>query len=168
MKKICILLTAVLLSVCFVGCDSGASDNTSTTAIASSGSEESEISFYKTDEDTFEIKTEYCSLYYPKKWEKYIKTETDDKEPYTVKFIALEEKDEIPLFDVVFGESSIGSKLGKLEIDNEKVDVYLVDHSGEWSENITKDSESNLYAMSEDVNVLISKLVYNSEMVLEN
>ena len=92
MKKICILLTAVLLSVCFVGCDSGASDNTSTTAIASSGSEESEISFYKTDEDTFEIKTEYCSLYYPKKWEKYIKTEIDDKEPYTVKFIGLEEK----------------------------------------------------------------------------
>ena len=80
----------------------------------------------------------------------------------------MEDNKDIPLFDVVFGKQSIGSKLGKLEIDNEKVDVYLVDHSGEWPENITKDSESNLFAMSEDVNVLISKLVYISEMVLEN
>lgn len=168
MKKLCIFLISVLLSVCFVGCDSGTSDNTSTTAISSSDSGESEIGFYKTDEDTFEIKTEYCSLYYPKKWENYIKTEIDDKELYMVKFVALEEKDEIPLFDIVFGKPSTGSKLGSLEIDNEKVDVYLVDHSGEWPENFTKDSESNLFAMSEDVNVLISKLVYNSKMVLEN
>ena len=167
MKKLCILFTALLL-MCLVGCDSGTSDNTSTTTVTSSGNEESEIGFYKTDEDTFEVKTKYCSLYYPKKWEKYIKTEIDEKEPYSVKFIALEDNKDIPLFDVVFGKQSIGSKLGKLEIDNEKVDVYLVDHSGEWPENITKDSESNLFAMSEDVNVLISKLVYNSNLVLEN
>lgn len=165
MKKLCILLTAVLL-VCLAGCDSSVSDSTSTTAISEAGNEESEIGFYKTDEDTFEIKTKYCSLYFPKKWEKYVKTEIDDKEPYTVKFIAVEEEKEIPLFDIVFGKPSTDSKLGKLE--NEKVDVYLVDHSGEWPENITKDSESNLFAMSEDVNVLISKLVYNSKMVLEN
>lgn len=168
MKKLFIVLMSVLLTICFFGCDSGVSDNNSTTATPDTTNEESEISFYKSDEETFEIKTEYCSLYYPKKWEKYIKTEIDDKETYSVKFIALEEKDEIPLFDVVFGKSSTGSKLGSLEIDNEKVDVYLVDHSGEWPENITKDSESNLFAMSEDVNVLISKFVYNSKMVLEN
>lgn len=164
MKKLCIFWVSVLLLMCFAGCNSDASDNKSTTAQPST----EEISFYTTDEDTFEIKTDYCSLYYPKKWEKNIKTKIDDKEPYTVKFIALENKEEIPIFDVVFGKSSTGSKLGKLKIDNEEINVYLVDHSGEWPEKITKDSESNLYAMSEDVNVLISKLVYNSEMVLEN
>lgn len=169
MKKLCVLITAILFAICFVGCNNnGTSDNTETTAVTpSTATEATEVGYYQTDEDTFEIETKYGALHYPKKWESNIKTKITDEEPYSVEFIALDEYDEIPLFDIVFGETDEGAKLGKLEINGETINVYLVDYSGDWPESVS-DEEIDLFAMSEDVNVLISKLVYDSNMVLED
>lgn len=169
MKKLCVLITAILFAICFVGCNNnGTSDNTETTAVTpSTVTEATEVGYYQTDEDTFEIETKYGALHYPKKWENNIKTKINDGEPYSVEFIALDEYDEIPLFDIVFGETDEGAKLGKLEINGETINVYLVDYSGDWPESVS-DEEIDLFAMSEDVNVLISKLVYDSNMVLED
>lgn len=163
MRKISLFLASILLAGCFVGCNNNSAENNKTT----SANETGEVSFYKTDEDTFEIKTKYCSLFYPKKWQKTVKTEIVDKTPYVVKFIASENKKEIPLFDIAFGKTDKGSKLGKIKISEKYYDVYLVDHSSEWPDDISKDKNSNLYAMSEDVNVIISKLIYDSGMVTE-
>lgn len=169
MKKLCVLITAILFAICLVGCNNnGTSDNTATTTVTpSTATEATEVGYYQTDEDTFEIETKYGALHYPKKWESKIKTRITDGEPYSVEFIALDEYDEIPLFDIVFGETDEGAKLGKLEINGEIINVYLVDYSGDWPESVS-DEGIDLFAMSEDANVLVSKLVYDSNMVLED
>lgn len=155
MKKTALILLIVLsISFVFIGCSNSDSGTT--------------IGYAETTEDTFKIDTEYCSLHYPVKWEEYTDVEILTEPYYSVVFNAiLDDSNKIPVFEIVFGDNNIGVLLGTVNIENENVNIYLVDNSDNWPSELSDSEKERLNMMSEDVNVLISKLVYENQMVVE-
>ncbi len=74
------------------------------------------------EEPVFTIKTEYCDLKFPEKWQGYATATPVEEDPYTVKFAYM---DGTPLFDIVFGEAD-GTFMGTLKTDEGDVPVYYV------------------------------------------
>lgn len=165
MKKITLLCIVTMLCIfCFCGCSEETTVSEATTPQGTTESIQATAEYLKNDEEVFEIKTPYCSLYYPTKWKDSIKTEVTSDEPCVVKFKALLGGKEYSLFDVSFGKTEKGYLLGSLPTDSESVDVYLIDHSEKFPKDLTEENKNNLNAMANDVNVLISELVYASGM----
>lgn len=165
MKKITLLcITAMLCVFCFCGCNEDTAASEATAPQETTENIQATVDYIKSNEDVFEIKTPYCSLYYPTKWKDSVKTEVTAADPCVVKFTALLGEKKYPLFDIAFAKVEDGYLLGSLSTDTGSVDVYLVDHSDKFPENLTEEDKNNLFAMSNDVNILISELVYNSGM----
>ena len=110
-------------------------------------------------EDSFKIETEYCDLYYPLKWKEQVRVEVVEGDVYTVQFYAaLEEKEEMHLFDIAFaGEEGI--ELGYLESENgEEIAVDYISYEPEFGEGWSEEEQNDIYAMAEDVNYIIGML----------
>lgn len=156
MKKILsfllIILSALLI---FSGCaTNNPTDNTNET-----------IGYADTTEDTFTVDTKYCPLHYPTKWEEYTDVEILTEPYYSVSFNAiLDDSSKIPVFEVVFGDNKTGVLLGTINFENENINIYLIDNSDNWPSDLNSNETERLNMMSEDVNIMISKLVYESQM----
>lgn len=116
-----------------------------------------EYPFYSPDMDMYEIKTDYCNLYYPEVWKDSTLVTYDRGKSHNVKFSAQLDETSVPLFSINFGGSQ-GEKLGTLNIENEQIDV-LIETYVLNEENYSTDEIKLLRGMSEDVNVIISKLI---------
>ena len=96
--------------------------------------------------EVYEIKTSKASLYYPKKWEKEVKTAVDgDRVSFTY--------NGTKLFDIVFGEAKDGDVLGTYDGTQVCIVDYPLDKKKLKSEDVKK-----MTAMKEDVNVIIDNL----------
>lgn len=176
MRKLIALLLISIIAVSTVSCGGNAEteETTTSTPVETPGATETETEteteaetyeFFRTDEETFDIYTPYCMLKYPVKWKDTVSTEVYESEgTYSVKFYAVLEWNTIPLFTVTFGQSESGYLLGTLDTEGSVYEVYLTDHSEELPEWLSEANELTYYEMCEDVNVVISKLVYDYGM----
>lgn len=106
------------------------------------------------EEEAFTIETPNGNLYYPLRWQKFVRVEQTEEEVYTVKFYsALEGKEELELFDVAFGGDE-GTLIGTL---NDKP-VYIISSSAELPDEWTEDEKNVYYTMLEDINYLLGRL----------
>lgn len=125
------------------------------------------IEFFKTDEETFVIETAYCPLKYPVKWQNYVAVEnTQLGDTAGVSFTAVFGEERFSLYTVAFGNAMGGYKLGTVSTDGGDVEIYLVDTYNSAIETTSEENRDMYYQMCEDVNVIISKLVYDNGMVL--
>lgn len=169
---IALLLIAFLLSAasCVRADNKETNDGSDTTAQINETTENKDtepIEFFKTDEDTLALETPYVPLKYPARWKDTVKTETVQAEgTYGVSFTAVLGETELPLYMLSFGDVQDGYKLGTVKTDSGETDVYLIDMYDDAAELLPEDERLLYYQMCEDVNVIISKLVYDSGMVL--
>lgn len=114
------------------------------------------------EREAIEIKTKYCTLYYPLEWEENLRTEIVDKEDYKVEFYGtVEGKKEQHLFDLIFNGEA-GYNLGTIKIESgEDVSINIESYSFETDNTWTEDEEFILYAMQEDINYTIGMLAEN-------
>ena len=109
---------------------------------------------YSDDTESFEIKTSYGSLYYPKKWENDIEIEistVDDCE--IIKFFAkTDNANQVQIFDIIFGGD--GYTVGTITDDeNNIINVNVVSYSVE--DNV---KDNDVFSMAEDVNYILQNL----------
>lgn len=165
-KKIISIILIVSSFALFAGCNTENSDSSMIESTDATSVSEDDAEYFKSEEDVFEIKTPYCSLYYPKKWKDSINIEVKNGEQCVVKFTAKSGAKEYALFDISFGEVENGFLLGSLPTDTENIDIYLVDYSGELPDDLPEEDKNNMLAMVEDVNVIISELVYRLDLIM--
>lgn len=97
------------------------------------------------------IKTPIVDLRYPVKWKEQIRTEQVEGDAYTVQFFGVVDgKEEVQLFNIVFGETE-GISLGTIE----GTEVCLVYVDIEFDASWTEEEQNEIYAMQEDVNYII-------------
>lgn len=166
MKRFSLLLISAIMLLCVLtSCgqpDENESSQTSTTAETTT----EEITFYKSDVDTFKIETPYATLKYPSKWQDKCVVEKTDGNPYLVTIYGKADEN-VKLFDVAFGDVPDNAYvLGTFISNNEEITVSLIDYSSEYSENYSVENCPDFYAMSEDVNEIISGLVYDYNMTI--
>lgn len=112
--------------------------------------------FNSTDEKVYTIDTKYAKLTYPEKWKDKVRYEINEHGTYTVLFYGNVGSRELPLFDLIFGESG-DYKLGTLTVDSETIPLY-VHHYEMENVGLTNEEYENWIAMCEDINVIISEL----------
>ena len=130
------LLTAliIMLSVMLAACEPADSSGATTDSA--------------TNEDVFVIKTTYCDLKYPAKWEKKIKVDSSEGSDGKVSFLM----NDTSVFDITFGDGE--TLLGVLEKDSKSTDIYV-----KFYELDEKDKDYDSYAaMQDDVNVITANL----------
>ena len=169
-KKLVRLLVLVCTAGFMVGCKENNSDtdtvNVAVKPLIVEDNIEDEIRFYSTEEDLFAIETPYCDLYYPLIWKDQISIEFEENDVYAVKFAAKVDSKIIPLFDLCFG-SSVGDKIGELNIGDENINISMVSYEFE-SDEYSDDMHNDICGMNEDVNVIISKLLEKYDFTLGN
>ena len=120
-----------------------------------------EATYYQSEVDTFEIETPYGVLQYPEMWKNKVIVEQNDGSPYTVSFLVQKGEETIRLFDILFGESpDAAAELGTMDTASGAVRVSLLDYSGEAVSAFSENEREDIYAMAEDLNVVISGLVH--------
>ena len=117
-------------------------------------------------EDSFAIETPIVNLYYPKQWKEQINIKQIDEELDIVQFWAtIEGKEDVQIFDIVFGGEE-GYCLGNIDVGNsEKVSIYVHSYELELGESWTEKEKEMIYRMAEDVNYLIGMLQKESGFV---
>ncbi|MBR2041943.1 MAG: hypothetical protein IJ945_06205 [Oscillospiraceae bacterium] len=178
MKKIFLMI--VVVAVLFAGCGNDSEvkpgNDIVINPIESEGSEiqqeetdyaegESPDEYVKTGSDVFLIENPFCDLYYPAKWQDSVKV-TANETGDTVCFYGLVNGKEVPLFEIVFNVDG-DIPLGTITNENGNVYVAMNDKFSLWPEDLTEDETMVLSSMSEDMNVVVSKLVYESGMELD-
>ena len=137
------------------------------TNINTTESENEDIPFLKYDSDTFEISTPFVPLYYPVKWKDNVKVESFEVNGnYEVNFTALLEDKTLPLYSIIFGNVTNGYELGYIEYGSEKLQVFLFDYMMTEPGLMSEDNKAKYFEMAEDINVIISKLIYEDGMIL--
>lgn len=111
------------------------------------------------EEKGFVIETPVVDLYYPEKWNDFVRVEQIEGDFHTVQFFAtIEGKNEIQLFDVLLGGEE-GYLLGYIKGENnEEISVNIVSYDFELGDDWTSEEETLIYAMLEDVNYIIGML----------
>lgn len=146
MKRIMIwLASAMILTTLLAGC---------------AVSEPSPSASEQQDEiEEIEIDTAYGTLYYPKQWEAFVKTEQkEDNDTIVVSFIATIQDTSYPLFEVTIGGTE-GSAAGELtDAEGIRRTVYMRVFELEEDSSLTEGEQNRLYAMQEDLNYLIDHL----------
>ena len=158
MKKSSMLLLTISFMVMLAGCSqSQAQENVSTDAssqsvVESIGATDGAMSRVLDDSgETYEIKTNNVTLTYPEKWKDLMGTEENDN---SVSFYAaIPNHDKMLLFTIEFGDSD-GYLLGTLD----GTDVSIVESPLEFGDDWTDSEKNEVYAMKEDVNVLLEGL----------
>lgn len=130
-------------------------------------SEQSGSSFFLGDDEAIEVVTPYCVLKYPIKWSDSVVTKVNEGEGlYSVSYSAKLSEVQVPLFTIDIGEGSQGFELGTIETKDGVKTVYMLDRSNEYEGILSEADESVFLEMCEDVNVIISSLVYEYDMIL--
>ena len=169
---IAVLFTFFLLSAvsCVRTDEKDKNDNIDTSSQIDETAENTDagtIEFFKTDEDTLTIETPYVPLKYPARWMGMVKTETVQAEgAYGISFTAVLGGIDLPLYMFSFSDMYGGYKLGTVKTDSGEFEVYLTDMYDDAVDLLPKDEQLLYFQMCEDVNVIISKLVYDNGMVL--
>lgn len=113
-------------------------------------------------EGAMKIVTSFCDLEFPAKWEDYVKIETDIQENGRVSFFAvLPGREQLPIFDIVFGDTekkAVGYVRGQ---DTEKIPVTVEMHTFAFETDWTEEEKSTVYRIAEDLNFLLTKLTKN-------
>lgn len=123
--------------------------------------------FYKTNEKMFEINSKHCSVQFPEKWKDMVEIKvTETETAYQISFYAVINCNKIPLYTFVFGDSAEGYLLGRVSTEKGEQDVFLIDLFSEYKGGLSEADEFTYYEMSEGVNHIISKLVYDNGMVI--
>ncbi len=178
LRAIGTLILAILLSVTLIGCNNKHDSNTTETSTTDThmqesisveetpeSESESTVDFSKYDEDIIKLSTPYVTLEYPVKWNGVVATETFENESsYTVKFYAYLDYQYISLADFVIGNSSDGIILGTIDTASGEIPIYLIDYSAHSGNYLSQASKDIFFQMSEEVNIIISNLIYNSGM----
>lgn len=171
MKKVILIFLTLVMSLCaLTSCgeneEKAEGDKAQTTSDAQATTEK--IEFYKSDVETFEIETPYAKLKYPVKWKDECVVETTEGDPYIVAVSAKSGDESIKVFDIAFGAApKNGNLLGTMNSDGKEVTVSIVDYSEAFADKYSAEESSRLYAMAEDVNEIISGLVYEYNLTLE-
>lgn len=111
------------------------------------------------EQEGFTVTTPLVDLYYPEKWKEKIRVGQIEGDIHVVQFWAtIKEKEEIHIFDIVFG-SEEEYVLGYFEGENkEKIPVNIISYDFELSEDWTEEERNELYVMMEDINYIINRL----------
>ena len=178
MKKVLalFLLIAVLISGCGKEPDKNANEitiNQIESGVVIKENEPTEFEdgenpeeYVKVESEVFVIENEFCDLYYPVKWKENVVVNQDEFGS-TVKFSAKSGNKEVALFEIIFNMDG-EIPLGTISKEDSNIYVAMNDLSGTWPEDLSEYETETFTFMLEDVNVLISKLVYESGMVLES
>ncbi|MBR6514780.1 MAG: hypothetical protein IKT46_08125 [Clostridia bacterium] len=174
MKKVLFILLVLILVLSICACKKNGSDQSidSDTEAApvetaestdTTGDPKETGSFYQSDDECYEIDTPYCKLYFPVEWQDITKIETEQTEKSCiVSFSAMLDDSTFPLYAIVFGESETGYPIVELATENGTVSVFCEDRTTGVSDSLTEESKDIYFSMSEDVNVIISNLIYTS------
>lgn len=109
--------------------------------------------------ELMEVETKYGDLLYPQQWKEYLKIEQEEQvESLCVKFRALINETEYPLFDIVIGEEASESIGTIQDSDGESHNVYVHIEENMELDNLSEEEQNRLFAMKEGVNELIAHL----------
>ena len=163
LKTVVLSLTFVLIMICISGCQSKNKTDSKDTQSTESSQEKSNDNkstqeFYSSDDEVFEINTDYAVLKYPSEYKEIVKTSVTNENPYTISFTTEINKTDIKLFDIVFGGSD-GYKLGTLKKDGKSIEVYTVDYSANFSTELSDEEMNTLNTLTQKINVVISNLI---------
>ena len=119
------------------------------------------------EREAIEIKTKYCTLYYPLEWQNNLRTEIVDKEDYKVEFYGtVEGKEEQHLFDLIFNGEA-GYKLGTIKTESgEDAAINIESYEFKTDDTWTEDETLILYGMLEDINYTIGMLAENENFTI--
>lgn len=166
MKRLMLVSLIALMLLSCLGCRQSEKDDQEKKEETTEQSA-SENEFFQSNEKTFKIDTPYCALYYSEEWKDSVKVDVASEEPYTADFTALLDGHNVALFSIVIGKDfGEGYALGTLKTDKGEVTVYLIDRSGDIAVELSDESQLVFEHMCEDVNVIISNLVYKSGMIM--
>lgn len=107
----------------------------------------------------FVIKSPYCDLKYPEKWQDQVDIFVETGSFCTVEFT--DKRSGTPLFDLVFGREK-GNLYGTLILDGENIVIRIVDY--ELDQNA--EDYQTLCMMQEDVNVILQHLTEDYTVVI--
>lgn len=119
------------------------------------------------EREAIEIKTKYCTLYYPLEWEENLRTEIVEKDDYKVEFYGtVEGKEEQHLFDLIFNGET-GYNLGTIKTEiGEDVLINIESYEFKTDDTWTEDETLILYGMLEDINYTIGMLAENENFTI--
>lgn len=114
---------------------------------------------YPKDTEAMEIKTSYCNLYFPQKWEKNleIKNEKENGNSVVQFWAKIDKKDPVHIFDIVFGgeEYTVGTITDK---NGKKINVNVKSYENDLDDKWTDEEKNTIYAIGEDINYLLLEL----------
>ena len=168
MKRILFIIAALCLLLTSCGAKEEAKDDTTTAPETTVAEETTEkIEFYKTDEEVYEIENSLCSFKFPVKWKDIVTASvSDDGNSCSVVFTVTLEDTTFGLYTVEIADESQGYCLGIVKTNAGEKAVYLIDQYDEYCLTLSEESKATYLQICEDVNVLISKLVYDNGMIL--
>lgn len=163
MKRFLLIIMCVLMSLSFTACgetnQKETGENSSSEATQPTSGESGKVALTDLDESENDtIKTKYCDLQFPKKWNKTVTAKTEEDGHYRVTFSY---KDK-PCFDLIFDESG-DRLLGTLTTDDFVKVLTIHDYS--WGK---KDKDFDAYlGVMDDVNIIIKGLTKNYDFVTD-
>lgn len=114
---------------------------------------------YPKDTKAMEIKTSYCNLCFPKKWEENLKIKNKEKDGNnSVEFWAkVDKKESVHIFDIMFGGE--GYTVGTITDKNgKKIDINVKSYEPDLDDTWTDEEKNTIYAIGEDINYLLLEL----------
>ena len=163
-------LGIILLIAIAVVCVSCGNKNKGSSLAGSTGQTKGDgKDFMKEDVETFNIDNPICTLKYPLRWKDCVQTEVKTfSDGCSVTFRAVLDGKNIDLFSFIMRDmSEDGNLLGILKTKDGEKNVYLMDIFNEEEVGVLSEEAAAVYdEMLYDVNVVISKLVYDSNMTL--
>ncbi len=147
MKRLIIILMAAILTASMLCACGEKSDSSKATADSAKTEGDTTVEEKETTE-VFEIKTDYCTLKYPKKWKEQVSADIENKDVYTVKFSC----SGTPLFDVSFNGGN-GNVVGTI-----KGDTYTVVLLNMYSQDKKAENYNTLTEMCSGAEVLMNYL----------
>lgn len=112
------------------------------------------------DSPLTEVATPWGSLYYRSQWDEWMVTHQEQEvNRLVVEFSAKLEETEYPLFRVTVGRGQGGSHVGTLtDAEGTAREVYIRAETVPTDGTLTGEEQSRLYAMQEEINILIQNL----------
>lgn len=153
----------MLLAAC-VGFAGGCSDDSAkkaeTTVVTTAPTTEAHAPY-------IEVETPYCTLKYPNKWPDKVKYSTGNNDGvYCVSFnCTLDNGTEHKMIDVFFGDSTVGSRIGRVLYNDQIVDFYVLTYDMPNVDTASVEAYEKYYEMLDGVNDIIESVMASPEYV---
>ena len=116
-------------------------------------------------DNAIEIKTDYCTLYYPSIYKEDLEVKYSNDTGYKAEFYGkVKGKEEVHLFDICFN-SDDGDLLGYLEYDEENINMSFEVNELSFDDSWKQKNIDKMYAMQEEVNFVLAALGTNENYV---